>query len=109
MSALTWPELLERQQPMSPERMRAELQWQQITNKAPAGLEPLPAKWWTPLPPAPPARAPRGNGKRKAQTTHVVAVERKAGPRLLKLPDGSRVAGSRRIARSVITVTRPAR
>jgi hypothetical protein len=107
MSSLTWDQhLLEQNgaRPLSPERLKAELQWQELTGGTPAGLPPLPATWWAPPAPAPAPRSPRGRGRKKPATTHVVAVERMGPQRLLTLPDGTRVAGSRRTVRTTITV-----
>jgi hypothetical protein len=107
MSALTWDQVIAEQQHrarvLSPERMRAEMLWQEITGKV-SGLPPLPAIWWSPPAPAPAPRAPRGRGRRQAKPARVVSVEKKAGPRMLAMPDGRNVAGSRRTIRSTITV-----
>jgi hypothetical protein len=104
MSALTWEQAIALQhRPLSPERMRAELLWQEVTGKS-AGLPPLPAVWWTPPAPAPAPRAPRGRGKRQHAPARVVAVEKKGARRMLQMPDGRQVAGSRRTIRTTITV-----
>jgi hypothetical protein len=107
MSSLTWDQLLleqHRARPLSSERLKAELLWQELTGGAPAGLPPLPAMWWAPPAAAPAPRSPRGRGRKKPATTHVVAVERKGAQRMLTMPDGREVAGSRRTVRTTITV-----
>lgn len=106
MSTLTWDQVLAEKQHrakvISPERMRAELLWREVTGKA-TGLQPLPATWWTPQP-APAPRAPRGRGRREVKTPRVVTVERKGAHRMLSMPDGRSVAGARKTIRTTITV-----
>jgi hypothetical protein len=100
MSSLTWAEAIALQhRPLSPERMRAELMWAEITGKSVG--QPLPERWWTP-PPLPAPASPRGRGKRKPETKKVVAVERKGERRMLHMPDGRMIAGSRRKTQEII-------
>jgi hypothetical protein len=102
MSSLTWDQAIALQhRPLSPERLRAEMLWAEITGKTPM-LAPLPQIWWTPPAPAPAPRAPRGRGKRQQKPTRPVLVETRRN-KLLTCPDG-RVLACTRLQRSTIAV-----
>jgi hypothetical protein len=97
MSARTWDQVLAEQQHrarvLSPERVRAELEWARITGKSSAIFgDPLGYVPCIPIRPEP--VAPRGRGKRQHKATRPVLVERKS-TRLLTTPDGQRVACKR--------------
>jgi hypothetical protein len=103
MSTLTWDQVLEEQQRrvrvLSPERMRAEMAWSQLTCKAPAIFGPAGD---VPCPIRPPPIAPRGRGKRKVTTTRVVAVERRR-TKLVTCPNGA-ILAAKRTAHSYLTI-----
>jgi hypothetical protein len=102
VSALTWAEVALQQMPLSQARLRAEMEWRVITGKALGILttiEDVPAV-------RPPPIAPRGRGKRESKPLRVIPVERKGAHRMLALPDGRRIAGSRRTVRTTISINR---
>jgi hypothetical protein len=96
MSSLTWVEILEEQQQrarvLSPERMRAEMLWAQLTSKAPAifgpFVEPQPII-------RPEAIAPRGRGKRQKAPKRPVLVEVKR-TKVVQCPGGCVLACKRK-------------
>jgi hypothetical protein len=93
VSALTWRQAVALERRLGPERMHSELLWSEVTGKT-ASLPPLPATW----------RSPPSRRDRRSRGRHLVVVERKTSPRMLLLPDGRRIAGSRRTIRTTITV-----
>jgi hypothetical protein len=110
MSSLTWVEILEEQQirarVLSPERMRAEMLWAQITGKAPDIFGPfvgVPEPLQRKAPQGPRARG-KNPCKRKGNARHAVLVERKGARRMLQMPDGKMLAGPRRVTRTTITI-----
>jgi hypothetical protein len=97
MSALTWDQVLAEQQQrarvLSPERMRAEMLWAQLTGKAPdifgPFVEPQPITRPGPV-------APRGKGLRRPKALKPVLVETKR-TKMVTCPDGRVIATKRRV------------
>lgn len=92
MTALSWVEVAQQQQPMSQARMRAEMHWRIITGKAPGILDTfgdLPRLRPEPI-------APRGRGKLQPKPAKPVLVETRK-TRMLICPDGRVIATKRRV------------